>query len=131
MKRVKEVFGTVGSFAEQYADKRWAARAKQFRGKYDRFCQSCRRGDVAIQVHHVNYRRGVALWDHSDEDMAMLCESCHHSIHNTIRVFRCVAARCNANNIAAMTGIMHQLIQRDGEAKTVVAMAKILQTIPR
>jgi hypothetical protein len=42
-----------------------------------------------------------------------------------------VAARCNANNIAAMTGIMHQLIQRDGEAKTVVAMAKILQTIPR
>ncbi len=116
-----------GSFQQQYSDDRWKRRAKEFRSTYGRFCQSCRREDVVLHVHHVNYQRDVPLWDHGDEDMAMLCEACHQQIHQTIKVFRVIAARCNATNIAAMTGILHKLIQQNGESETLVKLAKLVK----
>jgi hypothetical protein len=82
---------------------------------------------VPLSTRVVNYERGKALWEHADEDLALLCEPCHQQIHQTIKVFRCVAARCNAGNIAAITGLLYKLIRRHGDGQTALKLAELLK----
>jgi hypothetical protein len=126
MKAIGEILNGVGP-RSQYSDTRWISRAASFRSTCGRFCQSCRRADIPISVHHVNYDRGRNLWDYEDQDLAMLCEPCHQLIHKSILAFRRLAGHSNATNIAAITGLLTQLVERHGDKTVAIKLAQLLQ----
>lgn len=124
---VSSLFAPKAKHEDQYSDPRWIRRARDFRRLYGSACMSCRRSGLIVHVHHVNYERGKSLWEHEDEDLACSCEGCHKSIHNTIRVFRRIAARANASNIAAIAGLIYELTKRHGDLETALKIATLLQ----
>ena len=124
-KHISEVIKHLGvqkSFEAQYSDDRWKQRARDYRSSYG-FCRSCRRKDVELHVHHVNYTKGVDLWDAEDDDLVVLCKSCHDLIHVAIRDFRKCASRCNASNIAAICLALKLMIQKHGDKGTLIRIA--------
>jgi hypothetical protein len=127
LKSVQQILAPSVGYESQYDDSRWRDRAARFRRKFGNFCQSCRRGDVPIQCHHVNYYPGRKLWEYDDQDLAMLCEPCHKSIHNIIRVFRVIAARSNASNLAAILGLLKMSLDAHGEVQTIETLSRLVQ----
>lgn len=127
MKSVEQLLAPQSAFSSGYQDQRWIDRAKDFRRSQGNFCRSCKRGDVPVHVHHANYTPGKELWEHDDENLTMLCESCHKQTHKAIKVFRHIAARCNATNIAAITGLLDLMIKKHGEKETMLIIARIAQ----
>lgn len=115
------------SFSAQYRDERWIQRAKQFRRNFGNFCQSCKQSNKPIHVHHLNYSPGVRLWDAEDQDLCLLCKDCHDSIHETIRRFRRISARCNAGNIAAITRVIDAMVDHYGDQKALLIIAERLR----
>ncbi len=86
MKSMGDVLGS-SSYANQLSDPRWRAFAQEIKSTR-RFCECCKRADVATQVHHPFYDFDRKLWEYSPGEVIVLCESCHHELHDQLKVFR-------------------------------------------
>lgn len=127
MKSIEQLLAPQSTFSSGYQDERWINRAKEFRRSQGNFCRSCKRGDVPISVHHANYTPGKELWEHNDEDLTMLCNTCHDLTHKAIKAFRNIAAHCNATNIAAITGLLDMIVKKHGDRDAMLKIARIAQ----
>ncbi len=127
MKNANEEIKHLMRGGNEYADDRWIQLGKSLRRSRGNSCQSCKRGDVATQVHHVNYRRGAEIWDYDEEELVLLCAECHDKIHKSIIAFRDTASRVNATNMMAITGLLVKLIRADGDRGALLKLARLLQ----
>ena len=126
MPHISEILKNLGnkdSLDGRYSDDRWKQRAKDYRRSY-KFCLSCRRTDVELHVHHVNYTPGTPIWEASDDDLVALCKSCHELMTAAIRDFRATVSRCNASNVAAICLALKLMIQKHGEKETLTRLSK-------
>ncbi len=129
MKQIKDVLLSASgaqTYANQLRDERWRNRSWEHR-KTHNFCNSCRRSDVRLGVHHVNYHRGVTLWEAADTDLVTLCESCHTLISGVIEQLRSTASRCNAGNIAKIALLLQLALRKHGEIAVVNKLARIAE----
>lgn len=109
---------------DEYSDSRWIERSRQFRSG-NRHCQSCRRSNVPLQTHHVNYTKGRHLWEYDDADLACLCESCHELITEVMREFRRSAAHCNASNLARIQLQLSHLLKTKGDQWLMIQLSRL------
>lgn len=59
------------------------------RTKTDRnFCESCKRKDVQLEVHHISYDRDRKLWEYGRDEVVVLCRACHGKLHEHLGNFR-------------------------------------------
>jgi hypothetical protein len=112
-----------GSFDAQYRSKEWKQRTKDCIRTYG-CCRSCKRTNVMLHTHHVNYTKGVPLWEAKDEDLVVLCESCHKLITEAIREFRRAASFANAGTIASICLALQLMLQKHGESGTLRRLIK-------
>lgn len=40
-------------------------------------CTNCKKGDLNLQVHHLEYIKGIDPWHYPDDMLTTLCEICH------------------------------------------------------
>ena len=120
MRHISKVFKDLAnpsSFDSQYSDPRWKNKAYQFRRSCSG-CASCKRINVELHVHHINYTPGVPIWEAKEGELVGLCKPCHDLIHVAIRDFRKIASHCNATNIAKISLSLQLMIQKYGDQGT-------------
>lgn len=107
------------SYQFEIRDPRWFERSKAFLRSHP-FCNSCRRSDIRLTVHHVNYDRAKRLWE-----LVTLCKNCHELTHEATRSFRTTAAFCNASNIAKIVLLLDAQIRKHGDAIMVEKLSNL------
>jgi len=75
-------------YREKLEDKRWKEFSRSIKERRGGGCQSCRRTDLGLQVHHIFYETGRDPWDYGDEDVVVLCGPCHKELHEQLKKFR-------------------------------------------
>lgn len=47
-------------------------------------CERCENPDQdRLEVHHLGYRQNALPWEYEDQEVILLCETCHRQIHET------------------------------------------------
>jgi hypothetical protein len=87
MKSIKDILGKT-KYSDMIQSEEWKAFASQTIIDRGAHCQSCRRSDVVLQVHHINYDASHPLFVDSEADVAVLCRSCHEELHKHLKQFR-------------------------------------------
>lgn len=59
-------------YVEYMKSETWQERRKELLEAANYICEEC--GEIANQVHHINYD---SLGDEEDDDVEVLCEDCH------------------------------------------------------
>ena len=75
---------------EQYKTDEWKAFSHKIRSQTN-FCQVCKRtaeGTTRLNVHHYAYDPDRLLWEYERDEVAVLCEDCHHRMHKALQDFR-------------------------------------------
>lgn len=77
------------TFSEQYKTEEWKAFSRRMRDMQPS-CEACRRAppQVKLNVHHLVYDSERKLWDYERNEVVILCEGCHQSIHKHLQEFR-------------------------------------------
>ncbi len=87
MKSTSDLIKGNGSYREKLQNPLWADFAKSMRNLRGNSCQLCRQRGV-LQVHHWFYDFNREPWEYSPDEVAVLCEDCHHSFHEQLQSFR-------------------------------------------
>ena len=76
------------SYSEQLRTPEWKAFRQRVIDVNGRACRACRRSDKIIQVHHLFYEKTRKPWDYELNEVTVLCEDCHASMHDELQKFR-------------------------------------------
>jgi hypothetical protein len=66
----------------------WKKFSQGIRTKRGNYCNSCRRSDIVLNVHHVFYESDREPWEYADDEVVVLCSGCHHQLHEQLKKFR-------------------------------------------
>lgn len=97
--------------ASKYDDKlsrpEWKAFAKDMRQQRGMSCESCRRRDVILQIHHLFYDASLEPWQYDPLDVVLLCYNCHKDLHAELKQFRrYVFHKLNAQSFKVLNGAL-------------------------
>lgn len=87
MRSLKQILNA-GQYENKISRPEWKAFASQVRNARGRACESCKRGNVSLQVHHVFYDPAIEPWEYAMGDVVVLCSACHGEIHEQLKSFR-------------------------------------------
>lgn len=69
------------NFYEQYKHPLWQKRRLERLKEAWFSCEQCNADDKELHVHHVFYRKGAKIWEYGDDELRVLCSSCHEEEH--------------------------------------------------
>lgn len=125
IKDVRKLLEPDPSFRSQLGDRRWDDRRRAYLRTVGGYCQSCKRGDVPLQVHHIAYDTGKNLWDYDDTQLRAMCEPCHKAWHDANSFFRReIGARMPANELKSLVLYLRCLIDAHQERFAVPSMLR-------
>lgn len=120
------------TYSEKLKDPRWFAfreafierrRGEQWPGQCDD-CGEDTRGP--LHVHHRRYISRREPWEYEDEDLRLLCATCHEFIHNTEQDFRAFVLTLAPHECFEVNSFLSEVdnAQKRGLAKIAFAHAK-------
>lgn len=68
-------------YYEQLKDPRWQKKRLERLSLARWECENCGSGTETLNVHHVRYLKGRKPWEYSDDELQVLCQSCHKEHH--------------------------------------------------
>jgi hypothetical protein len=68
-------------YSKKLLDPRWQKLRLEVMQANDFCCEKCGNGDSTLHVHHKAYFKDHEPWDYYPEQLAVLCENCHESMH--------------------------------------------------
>ena len=86
MKSIRQILNS-SSYQEQINSDQWRSFARDIR-RTRPFCETCRRADVQLEVHHLFYEFERKLWEYEPGEVMVLCRECHQSITAELKSFR-------------------------------------------
>jgi hypothetical protein len=69
------------SYRSQYLDPRWQKKRLKVMESTGFKCESCQSETNTLNVHHKQYIPNRDVWDYENEQLAVLCQSCHEYMH--------------------------------------------------
>jgi hypothetical protein len=76
------------NYTEQYKHPKWQKRrlnkmdsVMKFYDKDTPCCEWCYNDEEQLHIHHKEYVKNRDIWDYKDDELLVLCESCHKDIH--------------------------------------------------
>jgi hypothetical protein len=69
------------SYSDLLKDPRWQKKRLKKLEAADWHCESCFDNSSMLSVHHKRYVKGRMPWEYPDEELAVLCQSCHEDMH--------------------------------------------------
>lgn len=76
------------SYFELLKDPRWQRKRLGIMEKDGFTCVSCGDDDQTLNVHHGYYEFGLTPWEHPDNTLWTLCETCHGRAQEALRVLK-------------------------------------------
>lgn len=74
-------------------DPRWQKKRLQVLDRAQWRCEACGDTESTLHVHHKPYFKGRDPWEYDNDQLAVLCESCHEFTHETPDVLLDVISR--------------------------------------
>lgn len=68
------------TYSEKLKDPRWTIFSNSVKKVYDNRCVGCG-CEENLNTHHLIYKKGVAPWDYSLNEVTVMCKSCHNEFH--------------------------------------------------
>lgn len=84
----------MASYFELLKDPRWQKRRLERLEDARWECSNCGDGKSTLHVHHQRYVKGRKPWEYTDQELAVLCESCHSSAHDDKKLLERMAIEC-------------------------------------
>lgn len=75
---------------QKLKDPRWQRKRLEVMEKADFCCEICGDNESTLNVHHKEYFKGKEPWDYLPQQLAVLCEECHHAQHEKSDVLRSI-----------------------------------------
>lgn len=75
-------------YGEKLNSEQWREFSKDTKERRGNYCQSCKRGNVELHVHHIFYDSTREPWQYQDKELAVLCKQCHFELHEQLQKFR-------------------------------------------
>lgn len=69
------------TYQEQLNDPRWQKRKLERYSASDYTCQECGCKTEQLNLHHYEYFKGRMIWEYTDDELVLLCKSCHQELH--------------------------------------------------
>lgn len=69
------------NFFDQYKSPEWQKKRLEVLQKAEFHCQRCFDAESQLHVHHKRYVKGRKVWDYTDDELEVLCDSCHSIVH--------------------------------------------------
>lgn len=71
-------------FKDQYKHPLWQKRRLEALERADFCCEGCTDCDSPLHVHHRQYFKGRKIWEYADDELEVLCDSCHQEAHHLL-----------------------------------------------
>jgi len=78
-----EDMATKMTYREQLLHPNWQRRRLERLEAAGWKCSACLEKDRTLHVHHKRYVKGRLAWEYEDPELAVLCDECHDSAHET------------------------------------------------
>ena len=73
---------------KDYLDPRWQKVRLEIMERDSFQCKSCGSKEKALHVHHRAYEKGKRIWQAKSDDLVTLCEECHESVEQMVKIVR-------------------------------------------
>jgi hypothetical protein len=70
------------SYSDQLKHPNWQRRRLEMLNGSGFSCSRCGNTESTLHVHHKRYVKGREVWEYGDDELAVLCESCHQDAHD-------------------------------------------------
>jgi len=109
------------SYQAQLKQPEWQRRRMEMLERADCRCQHCDTRDESLEIHHHHYVPSRFAWEYTDDELMVLCKSCHQEIHSIIDFFGVISrdpalARCFA---ALITGFCNSRLELTPDSERV------------
>lgn len=98
------------SYYEKLKDPRWQKKRLEVMQLKEFCCEICYDNESTLNVHHKEYFKGKEPWEYENNQLAVLCESCHKVHHDSKDLLKYISSileydgpndRCNIGFILA------------------------------
>ena len=69
------------TYREQLLHPNWQRKRLEMLEKAQWTCGNCGETEATLHVHHRRYVKGRMVWDYDEEELEVLCDSCHAEHH--------------------------------------------------
>ena len=76
------------SYAEKLRDPRWQKKRLEVMERDGWGCVNCGAASKSLNVHHKHEDYRIEPWDHENETMVTLCDTCHERLHEKLKFVR-------------------------------------------
>jgi len=84
------------SYFDFLKDPRWQKRRLERLEDARWECSNCGDGKSTLHVHHQRYIKGRKPWEYSDQELTVLCETCHSAAHDDKKLLERMSIECGA-----------------------------------
>lgn len=72
------------TYSQKLNHPKWQRKRLEIMQRDDFKCRICGDGESELNVHHLYYVTGKAVYDYDNECLVTLCHDCHSATHNEI-----------------------------------------------
>lgn len=76
------------TYYEKLKDPRWQKKRLEVMQLRDFCCEVCGDSTSPLNVHHKEYFKNAEPWEYENEQLAVLCESCHEHHHDSFDLLK-------------------------------------------
>ena len=81
------------TYKEQIKSPFWQRKRLEILNMYDFKCADCKCTDKQLHVHHLIYISGLKIWEYDNELLLPLCNECHNSAHEILKIIALIAKK--------------------------------------
>lgn len=80
------------TYWEKLQDPRWQQKRLEAMQNKDFQCELCKTNEVTLNVHHKEYFRGYEPWEYDNNQLSVLCKSCHETVHDELDLYKWIGS---------------------------------------
>lgn len=86
---------TKNQYVQKLKDPRWQKKRLEVMQANDFCCEMCGDSESPLNVHHKEYFKGYEPWDYEINQLAVICENCHETLHDSFDILKWVCSLAN------------------------------------
>lgn len=80
------------TYYEKLKDPKWQKKRLEAMQRKEFCCELCGDNETTLNVHHKEYFKNYEPWEYELDQLAVLCESCHESYHDSLDALKWVCS---------------------------------------
>jgi hypothetical protein len=110
-------------YAEQLKHPNWQRRRLECLEAARWECENCGNTEVTLHVHHKRYVKGRMAWEYSDQELIVLCESCHDIDHHLQSMMALLMVSANRSEATGLCAGFYS--ESDADPKVITGMSQL------